>query len=143
VKTRKKRRELPPEFSARIWKKGESGNPGGRPKTKPLTEALECLMAETYPVETLPRSLRVCLGLKAGKHYTWAEIAARYLILGLRTGKGGIAACFKEVAERLEGKVALPVEVASPRDGLDELNEDELRTYIETGQMPAGRVGQA
>src|SRR5690349_14630443 len=134
-KTRKKRHELPREFSARIWKKGESGNPGGRPKTKPLTEALECLMTEAYPVETLPRALWVRLGLKRGKRYTWAEVAARYLILGLRTGKGGIAACFKEVAERLEGKVTLPVEVTSPRDGLDELNEEELRTYIETGDM--------
>jgi hypothetical protein len=141
-KTRKTRRELPAEFSARIWKKGESGNPGGRPKTKPLTEALECLMGESYPVETLPRSLCVRLGLKRGNRYTWAEVAARYLMLGLQTGKGGVAACFKEVAERLEGKVTLPVEVTSPRDGLDELSEEELKTYIETGHMPAGRPGK-
>jgi Family of unknown function (DUF5681) len=39
------------DIAARVapyrWKRGESGNPGGRPKRKPLTEELERILAET------------------------------------------------------------------------------------------------
>jgi hypothetical protein len=142
VLTGKKTRTLPKAAERYKWPKGHSGNPSGRPKKKPLTDALEALMSEPYPVDTLPVQLRQRLGLKDSRKYTFAEITARCLILGVQTGKGGIATCFKEMAERLEGKVTLPVEVTSPRDGLDELNEDELKTFIETGEMPARQIGQ-
>ena len=36
--------KLPPELQANIWKPGQSGNPGGRPKRKPLTEALQAIL---------------------------------------------------------------------------------------------------
>jgi len=39
------------DLAARVapyrWKSGQSGNPGGRPKKKPLTEELELILAET------------------------------------------------------------------------------------------------
>jgi hypothetical protein len=143
VVTPKKTGKLTAQMEANKWKKGQSGNPSGRPKKKPLTEALEALMAEPYPVDFLPLSERERLGLKEGGHYTFAEVTARYLILGVQTGKGGVGTCFKEVAERLEGKVMQPVELTSIRDGLDELTEEQLLQYIETGEMPVGPVGRA
>ena len=69
-----KRRNLTP------WKPGHSGNPGGRPKKKLLTEALEAIYAD--PKE--------------------AMAAAKALAKKVR--KGSIAH-FQEAANRLEGKV--------------------------------------
>jgi uncharacterized protein DUF5681 len=105
VVTRMKTRKLPGSMEATKWKKGQSGNPSGRPKKKPLTEALEALMTEPYPIEFLPITERDRLGLRAGGHYTFAEVTARYLILGVQTGKGGVGTCFKEVAERLGARL--------------------------------------
>jgi len=62
------------------WKPGTSGNPGGRPKKKPLTEALEKVYSD--PEE--------CMA------------AARALAKKAR--KGSIAH-FQEAANRLEGRV--------------------------------------
>lgn len=70
------------------WKKGESGNPGGRRKDKPFFDALrmEAAAAERGdPCEALPGSLR------------WN---ARQLL-----EKGDVQA-IKEIADRLDGKVA-------------------------------------
>ena len=69
-----------PGGEATRFKPGQSGNPGGRPKKKPLTEALEKIYSE--PEE--------CMA------------AARALAKKAR--KGSIAH-FQEVANRLEGRV--------------------------------------
>ena|SRR5215469_2259926 len=69
----------PPE-NLTPWKPGTSGNPGGRPKKKPLTEALEKIYSD--PEE--------CMA------------AARALAKKAR--KGSIAH-FQEAANRLEGRV--------------------------------------
>jgi hypothetical protein len=66
------------------FKKGSSGNPGGRPKKKPLTEALEQIYSN--PKE--------------------AQEAA--LAMAKKVKKGDVRA-FSEVANRLEGKVAQQV----------------------------------
>jgi hypothetical protein len=44
------------------WPKGVSGNPGGRPKRKPITEELERLLAEQAPnasgkIQTFSRAI--------------------------------------------------------------------------------------
>lgn len=54
----------------RPWKPGESGNPGGRPKTKPLTEELARLLEQKAP---------------NGKGETWAVVVAQALLLKART----------------------------------------------------------
>ncbi len=68
------------------WPKGVSGNPGGRPKTKPLTEELQRLLEEEAP---------------KGKGQTWATAIAKTLLAKAR--KGDVRA-IAEVANRVEGK---------------------------------------
>ena len=41
----------------RPWKPGESGNPGGRPKTKPLTDAVRAVLREPEKAAKLARTL--------------------------------------------------------------------------------------
>lgn len=64
------------------WKPGQSGNPGGRPKWKPLTQALQELIDER---PELMRELAKSLVVKAGK---------------------GDVSAFNTIFDRLEGKVA-------------------------------------
>ncbi len=61
------------------WKPGQSGNPGGRPKWKPITEALQHLVDVDVA----------------------AAIASKMLV---RAGAGDVSA-FNAVMDRLEGKV--------------------------------------
>ena len=63
------------------WPKGVSGNPGGRPKKKPLTEALEKVYSD--PKE--------CMA------------AARALA---KKARAGSIAHFQEAANRLEGRIS-------------------------------------
>lgn len=70
-----------PSSEATRFKPGQSGNPGGRPKKKPLTEALEKVYSD--PEE--------CMA------------AARALA---KKARAGSIAHFQEAANRLEGRVA-------------------------------------
>ncbi len=62
------------------WKPGQSGNPGGRPKWKPISEALQHLVTPKV-----------------------ADAIASELIL--KAGKGDVSA-FNALTDRLEGKIA-------------------------------------
>lgn len=118
--TAKKQRGNPQNIVPYKWKPGQpSPNPGGRPKKKPITEALEKLYGGMiYPIKVLPANLQQRLALDLRKKYTWADVAARFLHFGIMTGKGGIAACFAVMAERLEGKVVQAVEVSGCEQNL-------------------------
>lgn len=72
----------PPLENLRPWKPGQSGNPSGRPKTKQVRDALQKLIDE--------------LGL---------EPAVRAIYTKACEGDVG---AFKEVADRLDGKVTQP-----------------------------------
>jgi hypothetical protein len=67
------------------FKPGESGNPKGRPKKKPLTEQLEKQLDD-------PKQAAAAAKAMIGK------------------AKKGDVNAFREVADRVEGKVAIPVE---------------------------------
>jgi hypothetical protein len=77
----------------RPGKPGESGNPGGRPKTKPLTEELERLLGEQAP---------------KGKGQTWAAVIAEALVK--RASKGDVRA-IAELGNRIEGRPVQAVEL--------------------------------
>src|SRR5689334_6527866 len=68
------------------WKTGQSGNPGGRPKRRPITGELERLLAEEAP----------------GRNgQTWATVIAQGLLE--HASRGDIRA-ISELTNRVEGK---------------------------------------
>jgi uncharacterized protein DUF5681 len=77
----------------RKWQKGESGNPGGRPR-KPITEALLSLLAE---VNTRDHQKR-----------TFAELIATAQV---RKALKGNTMAAKEIADRTEGKAGQRLEM--------------------------------
>ena len=77
----------PPEHR---FKPGQSGNPGGRPKTKLLTQAYRELLEQVDPKE----------------RKTLAEILARKAVQ--QALKGNLAA-LKEITDRTEGKSVQPL----------------------------------
>jgi len=97
------------------WKPGQSGNPKGRPP-KPicLTGLFKELLTEIDPNDTAGRQ----------RCHRFAERA-------LLQAENGNAAYFKEIMDRMEGKVKLPIEA----EGIIELRvryDDEKPS--ETGQ---------
>lgn len=81
------------------WKPGQSGNPKGRPISKPFKEALERQLAQLAQTKGLPPEL--------GHDVLAAAMVAKAM-------QGDVAA-FKEVADRTDGKVPNPI------GGTDEL----------------------
>jgi hypothetical protein len=101
------------------FKPGQSGNPGGRPKTKPITEALRELLASVGPV----------LGEKTNAQ----SLADRLLVMALN----GDLSAIRELADRVEGKVNTtfsgPDGGGIPLDlSLDKINE-RIAELLRTG----------
>lgn len=85
------------------WKPGQSGNPGGRPKSKPLTDELLRFLEQEAP---------------KGKGQTWASLIAEALVKKARRGD---VRAITELANRIEGKPRQAVELSG--NGLDGLAE--------------------
>jgi hypothetical protein len=83
-------RTITPAMAAAQWRPGQSGNVGGRPKTKPITDALRELMAEEY----------------TGKEERFRGLTnAQVLALRLfEMAEGGDLKALEELATRLEGR---------------------------------------
>ena len=77
------------------WKPGQSGNPGGRPKRKPITEAYERLIGNPEAAQ---------------------EVAEALFDMIKSRGKNAVAAA-KEVTDRLEGGVASSLAVTGADGG--------------------------
>ena len=82
---------------------GQSGNPNGRPKSKPLTDAIRAELAKKDPND------------KQGR--TFAELIAEAAVT--RALKGDPRA-FTEIADRVEGKVTQPI--SGPDEGPIDIN---------------------
>jgi hypothetical protein len=81
---------LPEAFVSAQWKPGQSGNPSGRPKKKPITEAYEKLLED--PANA-------------------AEVAQALLDVIKARSKGTVHAA-KEMADRVEGPVTNKLELS-------------------------------
>ena len=70
------------------WKPGQSGNPGGRPKKKPITELYEKMLADPVLLDAIEDAVKKAVS------------------------KGSMAMVLqlKEMAERVEGKITQPIE---------------------------------
>jgi len=105
------------------WRKGTSGNPGGRPKLRLLSEALRTRLAEVKP------------GDPAGR--TYAEVVAENLIeIACSEGPGAVHAA-SEIADRLEGRSRTQVEFADITAELRNKSDEELRFHLEHGRWPS------
>lgn len=70
------------------WKPGQSGNPSGRPKKKPITELYESILNDPEQIAALRKSI----------------------IKVLDKGNMAMVLHLKEMADRIEGKVTQPIE---------------------------------
>jgi len=104
------------------WRKGQSGNAGGRPKSRLLSEALRDRLAE------------VKAGDPAGR--TYAEIVAANLIeIACSEGPGAVHAA-GEIADRIEGRSRQQIEVADFTADLRSRSDFELQFYLDNSRWP-------
>jgi hypothetical protein len=82
------KQKLHPDMEAVKWKPGQSGNPGGRPAKKPMTEIYERLMQEPEFQASFEASIRAMV--KSGRMVGQLQI--------------------KEMTDRIEGKVTQKIE---------------------------------
>lgn len=112
------KRTLPKEAEPYMFQPGVSGNPGGRPKRKPLTEAYQALMNQVCPED------------KDGR--TYAQLIARALMKEAIKGKVQAAA---ELADRVEGRVNQSLDLNVQTDKLG-----EFLNAFSAGPVPAGET---
>jgi hypothetical protein len=105
------------------WRKGQpSPNPGGRPKSRLLSEALRIRLAEVKPGDPTGR--------------TYAEVVAANLIeIACTEGAGAVHAA-SEIADRLEGRSRQQVEFADITADLRNRSDEELRFHLEHDRWP-------
>ena len=116
--------KLPPGMAEKMWKPGQSGNPGGRPKRKPLTDAYAALLDKPIPPDMARQ-------LKLDESTTYAEVIAMSLLREAVKGKVNAAA---ELADRTEGRVAQAVEHSGPDGG--PIQASVTVNFVKTGEKP-------
>jgi len=87
------------------WQKGQSGNPGGRPKKRPVTDEYAALADVEVPAAIL-KKLKLPPGLTFGQ--------ANGLRRWLDSLKPGGHMASKEIRESIEGKAPQRVEISGP-----------------------------
>jgi hypothetical protein len=117
-----------PNSEGTRFKPGRSGNPGGRPKTAPYSQA--CLEWLCAPVP----------GDRKGRSNAEAAVAA----LGEKALKGDLRAA-AELADRAEGKArqSVAMENTALVSAFEKMKEAELRAYAESGALPEWFQGEA
>lgn len=103
------------------FKKGQSGNPGGRPKVAVFAQAARAVLGKLVPGDPEGR--------------TYAEAIAQ--VLADKALSGDIRAA-RELVERAEGKAKESVEIqnGSLGDAFDRMSREELEAYATSGTLP-------
>ena len=103
------------------WKKGESGNPGGRPKSKTLSDAYRNKLEERVPNDPEGR--------------TWAELIAEAQV---RDAVRGNVQAAREIADRTEGRArqAIEFEDTTMAKAFERMTTQELEAYAHDGTLP-------
>ena len=103
------------------WKKGQSGNPSGRPKSKTLSDAYKSKLEELVPNDSEGR--------------TWAELIAEAQV---RDAVRGNVQAAREIADRTEGRArqAIEFEDKTLANAFERMTREELEKYAATGQLP-------
>jgi hypothetical protein len=98
------------------WKRGQSGNPGGRPRSRLLSSALGAKLAEVKRDD------------RGGR--TYAEvIAANLIAIACSEGHSAVTAA-TEIANRLEGRATQRLDVNDITADLAQRSDEELRYYL-------------
>ena len=110
-----------PGGEATRFKAGQSGNPGGRPKTAPLSHAYREKLAALVPEDPQGR--------------TYAQAIAD--TLAERALAGDIRAA-QELADRAEGRARLSIAIENTtlRDAFERMSHEELEAYAREGKLP-------
>ncbi|MFY9644744.1 MAG: DUF5681 domain-containing protein [Terriglobales bacterium] len=123
--------------TATRFKKGHpSPNPGGRPKSRLLSEALRSRLSEPVPDDPEGR--------------TYAEVVAANLIdIACSEGSSAVTA-MGEIANRVEGKARQEIAVSDITRELREKSDAELAFHLERSRWPSdeeladfGKTGRA
>ena len=103
------------------FKKGQSGNPGGRPKLAVFSQAARAMLGKLVPGDPEGR--------------TYAEAIAQ--VLADKALSGDIRAA-RELIERAEGKPKQSVEIqnGSFQDAFDRMTPEELEAYAVSAALP-------
>lgn len=105
------------------FKKGSSGNPGGRPRTRVLSEALRNRLAEVKPDDP--------------EHRTWAEAIAENLVrIACSQGPSAVHAA-NEIADRIEGRPPQHLQISDFEADLQTRCDEELRFYVANSRWPS------
>jgi Family of unknown function (DUF5681) len=104
------------------WKKGQSGNPSGRPKSKILSDAYRRKLGEPVPNDPEGR--------------TWAELIAEAQV---RDAVRGNVQAAREIADRTDGRArqAIEFEDTTMAKAFERMTTDELEAYARHGTLPA------
>jgi hypothetical protein len=95
--------QLTPEMEAAKFQPGVSGNPGGRPKTKPITDELRQLLDESY----------ACRERRFKGQSNARVLAVRMFEIAI-AGDVGAA---NQIANRLDGAVPVRQQLSGPDGG--------------------------
>jgi hypothetical protein len=103
------------------FKKGQSGNPSGRPKSKLLSDAYKNKLEELVPNDAEGR--------------TWAELIAEGQVRD--AVKGNVQAA-REIADRTEGRArqAIEFEDKTISNAFARMSTEELKAYARDGILP-------
>jgi len=103
------------------FKKGQTGNPGGRPKSALLSQACREQLAKPVPGDPEGRS--------------YAEAIAQ--MLADKALSGDLRAA-QELADRAEGRARQSVEIERSEQGkaFDRMTRDELEAYAVSSALP-------
>jgi len=106
------------------WKKGQrSPNPGGRPKTRLLSEALRSRLGELKPGDPEGR--------------TFAQVVAYNLInVASSSGPGAVTAA-GEIADRLEGRPTQQLDFNDVTADLRNRSDEELQFHLDHDRWPS------
>lgn len=94
-----------PEMADKMWPKGVSGNPGGRPKNKPITELYESILNDPKEIAKLRKAV----------------------VKALLKGNMAMVLQLKEMTDRVEGKVTQPIEANITTNLADAIAEARKR----------------
>lgn len=106
------------------FRKGQpSPNPGGRPKSRLLSEALRTRLAEVKPDDPAGR--------------TYAEAIAENMIrIACSTGASAVHAA-NEIADRIEGRAPQSIQISDFAADLQSRSDGELQFYLANNRWPS------